>query len=55
MTKERVDDQWDGTDIEPSYPRYHDPECLINTKGSDNGTTEDDEYYQRFRDGDRFS
>lgn len=55
MTKEQIPDQWDGTDIEPSYPRYHDSEYLTNIKNCDTREPEDDEYYQRFREGDRFS
>lgn len=55
MTNPKDSDQWDGTDIEPTYARYHDPGYLINTRNRDTEQSEDDRYYRCFAEGDRFS
>jgi hypothetical protein len=56
MTRQQTQiDQWDGTDVEPSYPRYRISGYLTDIENRDADDSEDEQYYRRFTEGDRFS
>jgi hypothetical protein len=48
--QQSIEDQWDGTDIEPEFPaKYRESRYLPNISNPDN------EYIESYREGDKFS